>query len=84
MLILVYYLIGWFCQCNYCKELEGENKKLNETKLKLHGQGATLKETIVKLEANEANLRTEIDARGSENSSLNKVTIYQRENIAKS
>lgn len=58
---------------NYSKDLEVENKKLNETKDKLYNQVINLKETIVKLEGNNANHQSELQIRISENNSLKKV-----------
>ncbi|KAK0089244.1 hypothetical protein PV326_004545 [Microctonus aethiopoides] len=57
---------------NYSKDLEVENKKLNETKDKLYNQVINLKETIVKLEGINTNHQSELQIRISENNSLKK------------
>ncbi|XP_047358373.1 putative uncharacterized protein DDB_G0286901 isoform X1 [Vespa velutina] len=57
---------------NDCERLEGENKKLDCCKLKLHNQVASLKETVTKLENNNSNLHEQNLASNTENSNLRK------------
>ncbi|XP_046825634.1 putative uncharacterized protein DDB_G0286901 isoform X2 [Vespa crabro] len=57
---------------NDCERLEGENKKLDCCKLKLHNQVASLKETVTKLENNNSNLHEQNLASNTENSNLKK------------
>ncbi|XP_035743341.1 spindle pole body component 110-like isoform X2 [Vespa mandarinia] len=57
---------------NDCERLEGENKKLDCGKLKLHNQVASLKETVTKLENNNSNLHEQNLASTTENSNLRK------------
>ncbi|XP_043279058.1 testis-expressed protein 9 [Venturia canescens] len=59
-------------KCNYCKEIEAENKKLEDARQKLHNQTLSLKDTIAKLEANISSSQSEIQARGTEIACLKK------------
>lgn len=62
-------------QCNYTKDLETENKKLNESKDKLYNQITHLKETINKLEMNIVNNQSQLQTSSSEKKTLNKVAL---------
>ncbi|EZA46899.1 hypothetical protein DMN91_005382 [Ooceraea biroi] len=68
-------------KCDYCKELEVENKKLDDAQAKLHNQIGTLKDTIVKLENTNSDTLTNCQALSNENVALKKDTEALKKEI---
>ncbi|GAB1862395.1 Testis-expressed sequence 9 protein [Camponotus japonicus] len=59
-------------KCDYCKELEVGNKKLDDIQIKLHNQIGTLNDTITKLENKNSDAISNCQALNSENTFLKK------------
>lgn len=70
-----------FFQCDYSKELEIKNKKLDDIQVKLHNQIGTLNDTITKLENTNSDAVSNCQALSNENVSLKKVFLYLCYNI---
>lgn len=67
----------YYCpQCEYSKELEVKNKKLDEIQVKLHNQIGSLNDTIVKLEGTNCDILSKYQAVNNENIVLKKVFLY--------
>lgn len=63
-------------QYEYSKEIEIENKKYNDTQVKLHNQIETLNDTITKLENINSDTLLNYQALNNENTALKKVFIF--------
>ena len=71
--LINFYITALFIQCDICKNLESENKKVE---IKLKTEIESLRETIAKLENSNKELQYQSQTLNTENSVLKKVCIF--------